>query len=92
MYAEHSGPSHKMLQFGMFDGLNGSKKKLAWTTDAQKAFETLKRTLQEKLGLFLSICTKSLCSAPIHRIMPWEQSWSKSERMVPMLQWPSRVE
>ena len=29
MYAELSGPLHKMLQVGKFDGRKGSKKKLA---------------------------------------------------------------
>ena len=53
MYAELSGPWHKMLQVGKFDGSKGSKKRLAWTTEAEKAFETLKRTLLGKLGLFL---------------------------------------
>ena len=53
MYAELSGPSHKMLQVWKFDGRKGSKKKLAWTTEAEEAFETLKRTLLGKLGLFL---------------------------------------
>ena len=53
MYAELSGPLHKMLQVGKFDGRKGSNKKLAWTTEAEKAFETLKRTLLGKLGLFL---------------------------------------
>ena len=31
MYAELSGPLHKMLQVGKLDGRKGSKKKLAWT-------------------------------------------------------------
>ena len=53
MYAKVSGPLHKMLQVGKFDGREGSKKKLAWTTEAEEAFETLKRTLQGKLGFFL---------------------------------------
>ena len=43
MYAELWGPLHKMLQVGKFDGRKGSKKKLAWTTEAEEAFETLKR-------------------------------------------------
>ena len=30
MYAELSGPLHKMLQVGKFDGRKGSKKKLSW--------------------------------------------------------------
>ena len=53
MYAELSGPLHKMLQVGKFDGRKGSNKKLAWTTEAEEAFETLGRTLLGKLGLFL---------------------------------------
>ena len=32
MYADVSGPLHKMLQVGKFDGRKGSEKKLAWTT------------------------------------------------------------
>ena len=50
MYAELSGPLHKMLQVGKFDGRRGGKKKLAWTTEAEEAFQTLKRTLLGKLG------------------------------------------
>ena len=53
MYAELSGPLHKMLQVGKFDGGKGSKKKLAQTTEAEEAFETLKRILLAKLELFL---------------------------------------
>ena len=53
MYAEASGPLHKMLQVGKFHGLKGIKKKVAWTTDAEEAFQMLKRTLLGKLGLFL---------------------------------------
>ena len=53
MFAELSGPLHKMLQVGKFDGRKGSKRTLAWTTEAEEAFEKLKRTLLSKLGLFL---------------------------------------
>ena len=53
MYVELLGPLHKMLQVGKFDGRKGSKKKLAWTRKAEEAFETVKRTLLGKLGLFL---------------------------------------
>ena len=35
MYAELSGPLHKMLQVGKFDGRKGSKKKLAGTPEAK---------------------------------------------------------
>ena len=53
MYAKLSGPLHKMLQVGKFDGRKGSKTNLARTTDVEEAFQTLKRTLLGKLGLFL---------------------------------------
>ena len=49
VYAELSGRFHKMLQVATFDGRKGSKKKLAWTTEAEEAFETLNRTLLRKL-------------------------------------------
>ena len=53
MYAELSGPLHKMLQVGKFDDQKGSKKKLAWTTEAEDAFNRLKERLLGQLGLFL---------------------------------------
>ena len=53
MYAGLSGPLHKMLQVGKFDGQKGSKKKLAWTTEAEEAFDKLKEQLLGQLGLFL---------------------------------------
>ena len=53
MYAELSGPLHKMLQVGKFDGRKGSKKKLAWTPEAEDAFSRLKERLLGHLGLFL---------------------------------------
>ena len=53
MYAEISGPLHKMLQVGKFDGRKGSKKKLAWTPEAEDAFSRLKERLLGQLGLFL---------------------------------------
>ena len=53
MYAELSGPLHKMLQVGKFDGRKGSKKKLAWTPEAEYAFSRLKERLLGQLGLFL---------------------------------------
>ena len=42
-----------MLQVGKFEGRKGNKKKLGWTTEAGKTFETLKRPLLGNLGLFL---------------------------------------
>ena len=42
MYAELLGRLHKMLQVGKFDGRKGSKKKLAWSPEAQDAFSRLK--------------------------------------------------
>ena len=92
MYAELSGPLHKTLQVGKFDGRKGSKKRLAWTTEAEEALETLKKPSWESWDYSLSIQTKDSCSAPIHQIMPWEQSWSNSERMVPISQSPFGVE
>ena len=53
IYAELSGPLHKMLQVGNFDGRKKSKKKLAWTTEATEPFETLGRTLLGKLEGFV---------------------------------------
>ena len=53
MYAELSGPLHKMLQVGKFDGRKGNKKKLAWTPEAEDAFSRLKERLLGQLGLFL---------------------------------------
>ena len=53
MYAELSRPLHKMLQVGKFDGRKGSKKKLAWTPEAEDGFGRLKRRLLGQLGLFL---------------------------------------
>ena len=53
MYADLSGPLHKMLQVGKFDGRKGSKKKLAWTTEAEETFDKLKERLLGQLGLFL---------------------------------------
>ena len=53
MYAELSGPLHKMLQVGKFDGRQGGKKKLAWTPEAEDAFNRLKERLLGQLGLFL---------------------------------------
>ena len=53
MYAELSGPLHRMLQVGKFDGRKGSKKKLVWTPEAEDAFSRLKERLLGQLGQFL---------------------------------------
>ena len=53
MHADLSGPLHKMLQVGKFDVRKGSKKKLAWTTEAEGAFDKLKERLLGQLGFFL---------------------------------------
>ena len=58
IYAELSGPLHKMLQVGKFDGRKGSKKKLAWTPEAEDAFNRLKERLLGQLGLFLVVPDK----------------------------------
>ena len=53
MYAELSGPLHRMLQVGKFDGRKGNKKKLAWAPEAEDAFNRLEERLLGQLGLFL---------------------------------------
>ena len=53
MYAELLGPLHNMLQVGKFDGRKGSKKKLAWTPEAQDSFSRLRELLLGQLKLFL---------------------------------------
>ena len=53
MYAGLSGPLHKMLQVGKFDGRKGSKKKLVWTPEAEDAFSRLKERPLGQLGLLL---------------------------------------
>ena len=53
MFAELSGPLHKMLQVGKFDGRKGSMMKLAWTPEAEDALSRLKERLLGQLGLFL---------------------------------------
>ena len=40
-----------MLRDGKFDGCRGSKKKLALTTGAEKAFKTLRQIFPGELGL-----------------------------------------
>ena len=53
MYADLSGPVHKMLQVSKFDGRKGSNEKLAQTTEAEEAFDKLKERLLGQLGLLL---------------------------------------
>ena len=53
MYAELSGPLHKIPQVGKFDGRKGSMKKLPWSPEAEDAFSLLKEQLLGQLGLFL---------------------------------------
>ena len=73
MYAELSGPLHKMLQVGKFDGPKGSKKKLAWTPEAGDAFSRLKERLLGQLGLFLVDPDKGLCCRCSPRAGPGRQ-------------------
>ena len=81
-----------MRQVRKFDGGKGSKKKLAWTTQVEEAFERLKRALLKMFGLFLINLDKAFVLPPMLRIVPWEQSWSRSGRMVPMSQWSPGVQ
>ena len=53
MYADLSGPLHKMPQVGKLNGRKGSRKKLAGTTKAEEAFDKLMERLLGQLGLFL---------------------------------------
>ena len=62
MYAELSGPLHKMLQVGKFDGREGSKKKLAWTPEAEDAFSGLKERLLKQLELFHGGPRQGICA------------------------------
>ena len=62
MYAELSGPLHKMLQVGKFDGRKGSRKKLAWTPEAEDAFSRLKERLLGQLGPFLGEPGQGICA------------------------------
>ena len=73
LYAELSGPLHKMLQVGKFDGRKGSKKKLAWTPEAEDAFSCLKERLLGQLGLFLVDPDKGfvLQAAPMRPLSVW---------------------
>ena len=87
MYAELSGPLHKMLQVGKFDGRKGSKKKLAWTPGAEDAFNSLQERLLGQLGLFLVDPPRDLCYRQTPRTMPWGQSSSRSETTGHMYPW-----
>ena len=69
MYAELSGPLHKMLQVGNFDSRKGSKMKLAWTPEAEDAFDRLKERLLGQLGFFPWTPTRDLCCAQTTRTM-----------------------
>ena len=70
MYAELSGPLHKMLQVGKFDGRKGSKKKLAWTPEAEDAFNSLKERLLGQLGLRAPDRRLGLCRGGSPRASP----------------------
>ena len=78
MYAELSGPLHKMLQVGKFDDRKGSKKKLAWTPEAEDAFSRLKERLLGQLQLFLVDPDKGFVLRTTPRTMLWGQSSSRS--------------
>ena len=78
MYADHSGPLHKTLQVGKFDGHKGGKNKLACTTEAEEAFDQLEERLLGQLGLFLMDPDRGLCFARKPRTMPRGQSFSRS--------------
>ena len=52
MYADLSGPLHNILQVGKYDGSKKNKKKWAWKTEAENAFDKFKERLLGQLGLF----------------------------------------
>ena len=58
MYEDLSRPLHKMQQVGKSDGRKGSKNKLAWTTEAEEAFDKLRERLLGQLGLVLVVPDK----------------------------------
>ena len=75
MYAELSGPLHKMLQVGKFDGRKGSKKKLAWTPDeAVPRTPWLGQGIQPVSGP-LTLCTEGKTGLrstnPMYGRRPW---------------------
>ena len=57
MYADLSGPLQMMLQVGKFNGRRGSKKKLAWTTEAEEG------TTIGSIGSFLGGPGQAICAA-----------------------------
>ena len=63
IYADLSGPLHILLQVGKFNGREGSRKKFAWTTAAEEAFDKLTERLLGQLGLFLVEPNKGICAA-----------------------------
>ena len=70
MYAELSGPLHKMLQVSKTDGRKGNKKKLAWTPEAEDAFSRLTERLLGQLGPFSWWTrTRDLCYGRTPRTM-----------------------
>ena len=87
MYAELSGPLHKMLQVGKFDGRKGSKKKLAWTPEAEDAFSRLKERLLGNWGCSWWTRTRDSCYGQTPRTMPWGQSSSRSGTTGLMFPW-----
>ena len=76
MYAELSGPLHKMLQVGKFDGWKGSKKKLAWTPEAEDETTPpslfLGQRIQRKLEFLSKILYRQVhwCAALFCRTSP----------------------
>ena len=69
MYAELSGPLHRMLQVGKLDGRKGSKKKLAWTPEAEDAFSRLRTDSWGSWGYSWWTRTRDLCYGRTPRTM-----------------------
>ena len=93
MYANLWGPLQKMLQVGKFDGRKGSKKKLAWTTEAEGAFDKLKEQLFDQLRLFLVDTDRGfVLRTDASDYAVGGVSSSKSGAMEHMSRWTFRVE
>ena len=64
MFADVSGPLHRMLQAGKFDGRKGSTNNFAWTTEDEEPVDKLRERLLGLLGLLLADLDKGfvLCT------------------------------
>ena len=66
----------KCCTLGSLMGARGARKRWRGQRRRRKLSRRSRELSSESWAYSLSIRTKDLCSAPMHRIMPWEQSWS----------------